>query len=83
MAVDYLNQYGLSDGLFLVRMSGRSQGCHALSVVVRNQIYHYEIQVKVTTSLIVNCFQQTDYAIVRTRVGTTLMMDPCFDLLSM
>jgi tyrosine-protein kinase len=46
VAMDYLNQYGLSEGLFLVRKSGRTKGCHALSLVVGNQVNHYEIQVK-------------------------------------
>jgi hypothetical protein len=51
--MDYLNQYGLSEGLFLVRKSGRTKGCHALSLVVGNQVNHYEIQVKVAKTLTV------------------------------
>ena len=76
MAIEYMNRYGLSDGLFLVRPSSRTPGCHALSLVLRNQIYHYEIQVKVIVCLC-GFFDDRLMQWIRSRDGITSTTDRC------
>ena len=43
-AEEILKNHGLEEGLFLVRNSSSCQGDFVLSVVVKNEIIHYQIQ---------------------------------------